>query len=71
VKKLPLILLLALGLLFSGCAMSVPIDPSLLMLLLKNDPPPPTLNITPKAGDPAPTNTAPGKVTQDNTAVMG
>jgi hypothetical protein len=71
VKKLAPIFLLVLGLLFGGCAMSVPIDPSLLMLLMKDDGPAPTLQVGPKTDDAAPANISPAEVARDHAAAMG
>jgi len=70
VKKLPPVLLVILGLYFSGCAMTVPLNPALLMLL-KDDGPPPKLEIVPQTNQPQPANLSPAQVAQDQAAVMG
>jgi len=56
---------------FGGCAMSVPIDPALLMLLMKDDGPPPKLEVVPKADEAAPANVSPAEVARDQAAAMG
>jgi len=71
VKKLPSLLLLVLGLFFSGCAMTVPINPSLLMLLLKDDAPPPKLEILPATNNQTPASPAPAEIARDQAAAMG
>ena len=68
-KKFLLLPLLALGLLFSGCEMTVPLNPSLLMLL-KNDGPPPKLEIVPAADVLIPANQTPAETARENAASL-
>jgi hypothetical protein len=70
VKKSYLILLLVPALLFSGCAMTVPLNPALLMLL-KNDAPAPTLELAPKTNEPTPAYTTPAEIARESAAAMG
>jgi hypothetical protein len=69
VKKPSLFLFLILGLLFSGCAMTVPLNPSLLMLL-KDDAPPVKLDIVPQSNVTAPANPSPAEIAQRNAAAL-
>jgi len=58
-KKLFSLAIIALGLLSGGCALSVPINPAMLMMLMKNDDPQakPVMPDTAKPGA-APADTA-------------
>jgi hypothetical protein len=51
--------------------MTVPINPSLLMLLLKDDAPPPKLEILPATNNQTPASPAPAEIARDQAAAMG
>jgi len=50
--------------------MTVPLNPSLLMLL-KDDGPPPKLEMTPKANEPTPATLSPAEIARNQAAAMG